>query len=201
MPILLLLFIGVPIAEIAVFIQVGDVIGLWPTLATVVLTALLGSALLRHQGLSTLARAQAEMQHDRFPAGALLDGACLIFAGALLLTPGFLTDAVGFALFIPGLRQSIGKFVLSHVKIRMATHQAQRGQASSGSYRAGPNQAGPNQAGPNRGQNDQTIYEAEYEDVTDQPPQPPHAPTPSIRPPDNGSNNADNGSSDKDKTL
>ena len=86
---ILLLFIAVPIVEISVFIQVGDVIGLWPTIAIVILTALMGTAMLRQQGLSTLMRAQSAMNEGRLPATELFDGLCLVIAGAFLLTPGF----------------------------------------------------------------------------------------------------------------
>lgn len=96
--------IGVPIAEIAVFIDVGERIGLGPTLLVVILTAILGTALLRHQGFSVLVRAQSSLRENRFPLNELFDGLCLVFAGALLLTPGFVTDSVGFLLFFPPFR-------------------------------------------------------------------------------------------------
>lgn len=108
---ILLAFIGVPLIEIALFIQVGDVIGLWPTIAIVIATALAGTALIRWQGLNTLQRAQAEMEAQRLPVRELFDGICLIFAGALLLTPGFLTDTIGFILLVPPLRAILGRYV------------------------------------------------------------------------------------------
>ena len=85
--IIFLLLFGVPIAEIALFIQVGDLIGLWPTLGTIVLTALAGTALVRAQGIGILTRIQAETQAGRLPVGELISGACLVVAGLLLLTP------------------------------------------------------------------------------------------------------------------
>jgi UPF0716 protein FxsA len=88
----LLAFIGVPLIEIALFIQVGDFIGLWPTIAIVIATAMAGTALIRQQGLNTLKRAQQEMAAQRLPMRELFNGVCLLFAGAMLLTPGFLTD-------------------------------------------------------------------------------------------------------------
>jgi UPF0716 protein FxsA len=102
--ILLAAFIGIPIAEIAVFIHVGERIGLWPTLGTVIVTAIVGTWLLRRQGLATLFRLQEEMNAGRVPLREMFDGACLLFAGALLLTPGFITDAMGFLLFLPPVR-------------------------------------------------------------------------------------------------
>ncbi|MCZ6846407.1 MAG: FxsA family protein, partial [Alphaproteobacteria bacterium] len=84
----LLAFIGVPLVEIALFIKVGGLIGLWPTIAIVIATAVAGTALIRRQGLNTLQRAQQEMDAQRLPVRELFDGICLIFAGAMLLTPG-----------------------------------------------------------------------------------------------------------------
>lgn len=107
----LLAFIGVPLIEIALFIQVGGLIGLWPTIAIVIATALVGTALIRRQGFNTLQRAQAEMEAQRLPVRELFDGICLIFAGAMLLTPGFLTDSVGFILLVPPLRALLGRYV------------------------------------------------------------------------------------------
>ena len=105
--ILLAAFIGIPIAEIAVFIYVGEEIGLWPTLGIVVVTAIAGTGLLRRQGLATLFKVQEEMEAGRVPLREMFDGACLLFAGALLLTPGFITDAMGFLLFLPPVRSMV----------------------------------------------------------------------------------------------
>lgn len=101
---LLLLFIVVPLIEIALFIQVGGLIGLWPTLAIVILTAIIGTTLMRRQGLSTLARLQTEMHQGQDPTNAMAHGALILVAGMLLLTPGFFTDALGLSLLIPGVR-------------------------------------------------------------------------------------------------
>jgi UPF0716 protein FxsA len=106
-----LAFIGVPILEIAVFIEVGGRIGLEPTVAVVVATALAGAALLRHQGLATVHRARHSLAEGRMPLAEVFDGLCLIFAGALLLTPGFVTDGVGLLLFVPGLRAALRAFL------------------------------------------------------------------------------------------
>lgn len=106
MPIFLLAaFIAVPIIEIALFIEIGGQVGLWNTLALVLLTAFIGAWLLRAQGLETLRRAQASAARNVFPVAELFDGLCLLVAGALLLTPGFLTDTVGFLLMAPPLRR------------------------------------------------------------------------------------------------
>ncbi len=102
--ILLFIFIIVPIVEIALLIQLGGLIGLWPTLFIVVATAFIGSWLLRSQGWNVFNRAQIALAAGEFPAHELFDGLCLIVAGVLLLTPGFATDALGLVLFVPGLR-------------------------------------------------------------------------------------------------
>ena len=113
---LLLIFILVPIIEIGLFIQVGGWLGLWPTLAIVVLTALAGTMLLRAQGLAVLGRLQQSMAEGGNPVDPMVHGALILMAGMLLLTPGFFTDAVGFAFLIPPLRQMIinwgaGRFI------------------------------------------------------------------------------------------
>jgi len=110
MPLVILaLFIGIPLIEIYLFIAVGGWIGVWPTIGLVILTALVGTTLLRQQGLATLARAQAETEANRLPVRELFDGVCLLFGGMLLLTPGFMTDAFGLALLLPQLRGLIGR--------------------------------------------------------------------------------------------
>lgn len=112
-------FLGVPLVEIALFILVGGQIGVLATIAAVVLTAVAGAALVRHQGLATLERARRELEHERIPAGALGEGLAILVAGALLLTPGFFTDAIGFALLVPGLRRALVGFVWRWLGPRM----------------------------------------------------------------------------------
>jgi len=106
--IIFLLLFGIPVAEIALFIQVGDLIGLWPTLGFILLTAVVGTILVRAQGIAILGRIQAETQQGRLPVGDLISGACLVVAGLLLVTPGFLTDFLGFCLLIPFARTALG---------------------------------------------------------------------------------------------
>ena len=92
---ILLVMIVVPIIEITVFIQAGEQIGVWPTIGLVILTAIVGSALLRHQGLSALFNMRKNMNAGILPLNELFDGICLLLAGALLITPGFVTDGFG----------------------------------------------------------------------------------------------------------
>lgn len=113
MPLLLIIFfVGVPILEIAVFIRAGDLFGLWPTLAAVIVTAVVGAGLLRAQGLAALGRARRQLDQGQIPMAEVFTGVCLLIGGALLLTPGFITDAVGFSLLIPPLREVIGRWVM-----------------------------------------------------------------------------------------
>lgn len=107
MPLFFLLFIAIPLLEIGLFIQVGSRIGTMPTIALVVLTAVFGVLLLRWQGLMTLMRARGRMQQGQMPAQEMVEGIMLAFAGALLLTPGFFTDTVGFVLLLPGCRRAL----------------------------------------------------------------------------------------------
>ena len=104
MPIFLVLFIVIPIAEMWLLIEVGSRIGALPTIGLVLLTAVIGLALLRQQGFATLLKAQQKMQAGQIPAKEMGEGIFLAVGGALLLTPGFITDFVGFCCLIPGLR-------------------------------------------------------------------------------------------------
>lgn len=118
---LLIAFIATPIIEIALFIQAGERFGLWPTLAAVILTAIIGTALLRWQGLATWARAMQNLQNGVFPVDEVFTGLCLVAAGALLLTPGFMTDAIGFALFIPPVRMALAALLKRFARHRKGT--------------------------------------------------------------------------------
>lgn len=111
---LFLLFLIVPLIEIGLFIQVGGWLGLWPTLLIVVITAIAGTQLLRQQGRGALQRSLSELSD---PSEPLASGAMILFAGALLLTPGFFTDAVGLALMIPGVRAWIFNRVKARVQV------------------------------------------------------------------------------------
>ena len=114
---LFLLFLVVPLIEIALFVQIGGAIGLPWTLAIVILTAILGTILVRSQGAAVLSQLQTSMNDLRDPTEPLAHGAMILFSGALLLTPGFFTDAVGFALMVPGIRGAIFRFVRDRVVV------------------------------------------------------------------------------------
>lgn len=117
--ILLVAFIVVPLAEIAVLIQVGGWIGLMPTLALIILTAVIGTVMLRRQGFAVLTRAQRQLEQGILPVAEVFEGLCLLVAGALLLTPGFITDACGALLLLPAARaflyRRVGHYLERHV--------------------------------------------------------------------------------------
>ena len=116
-PVMLALFIGVPLVEIYLFIQVGGLIGALPTVLLVIVTALLGVSLLRAQGFQTMAKFQQEVATGQLPANTMLEGVALIFGGALLLTPGFLTDTIGFLCLIPFTRQTIIAWAIKNMSV------------------------------------------------------------------------------------
>ncbi|AZV80074.1 FxsA family protein [Parasedimentitalea marina] len=145
---LLLAFLLVPIIEIALFIQVGGFIGLWPTLAIVVLTAVLGTWLVKSQGRMALGKLQNSFQQLDDPTEPLAHGAMILLAGALLLTPGFFTDAIGFSLLMPPVRMAVFRFLSA--RVTMAQFQMGAGTMHS---RRSPN-----------GQGD--VIDGDFEDVT-----------------------------------
>ena len=115
---LLLLFTLVPLIELFLLVKLGDVIGFWPTVALVVTTGALGAILTRMEGLRVLRQAQADFQQGRVPTDRLLDGLLILVAGAVLLTPGLITDAVGFFLLVPPGRRMVRKLVSAVVARR-----------------------------------------------------------------------------------
>ncbi len=102
---LALLFVGVPLLELLILIQVGQIVGLWPTIALVVLTGVTGAALARVEGIRTLLSIQGELARGRLPEESLLDGLGIVLGGALLLTPGILTDLLGFSFLLKPTRR------------------------------------------------------------------------------------------------
>ncbi len=107
--VLFILFVGVPILEIAAFIKIGEAIGVLPTLLGCVVTAIIGAALVRHQGFGVIAKAQGSIARGEMPVDQLGDGVFILIAGILLMTPGYVTDAMGFLLLIPPLRRRIAR--------------------------------------------------------------------------------------------
>jgi UPF0716 protein FxsA len=135
-PLIAVIFLVVPIIEIYLLIQVGQVIGAGWTIFLVVFTAVIGVWLLRIQGLSTLMRAQQKMQQGQLPAREILEGMGLVVAGALLLTPGFFTDTVGFFLLFPPTRIWLVSRVASRMvvssTVTVDAHKRQHGDVIDG---------------------------------------------------------------------
>ena len=115
--ILFAVFLIVPLIEIAFFVVIGNAIGLWPTLAGVLLTAVGGSLILRWQGLQLFNEIRSSMGAGRLPARAIADAMMVAMAGVLLLTPGYFTDLLGIVLLIPPVRTLIYRFLASRVQV------------------------------------------------------------------------------------
>jgi UPF0716 protein FxsA len=119
---LFLLFAILPIIEIALLINVGEQIGGWNTVAIVILTAFAGAHLVRQQGLTTLIQAQQKMQMGALPGQEMAEGLLLVIAGVLLVTPGFVTDTIGFLFCLPVSRPFIASRLLKSLSVRVVNH-------------------------------------------------------------------------------
>jgi len=126
---LFLVLVAVPIVEIGLFIELGGLLGLWPTLAIVVATALIGSILLRTQGLSTIEELKRRAESGQNPAGPMAHGALILVAGLLLLTPGFFTDGIGFLLMVPPVRSVIIRWLAMRAEMKLYASAANSPQA------------------------------------------------------------------------
>ena len=115
---LFIAFLAVPLIEIALFVQIGGAIGLGWTLVTVILTAILGTVLVRNQGALALNQVRSSFNELNDPTEPLAHGAMILFSGALLLTPGFFTDAIGFLLLVPAVRTAAFRFIKARVNIQ-----------------------------------------------------------------------------------
>ncbi|MFI3191102.1 exlusion protein FxsA [Crenothrix sp. D3] len=112
--ILLLIVLVIPFAEIYLLLGVGSIIGAFPTILLVVFTAVLGAWLLRQQGFETFKRFQESLARGEIPAYEMVEGPLILVGGALLLTPGFITDVLGFACLIPTTRKKIAQYIMEH---------------------------------------------------------------------------------------
>lgn len=144
-PFIFILFIAIPIVEIFVLIKVGSALGVWTTIAIVILTAVVGTMMLRAQSLSTLKSVQGKLDAGELPAQQLLEGVALLIGGVLLLTPGFITDAFGFFCLLPPTRRwLIGKVL---AKSSVFVFQSQISKTAK-HHSTGENQAsGPSEHG------------------------------------------------------
>jgi UPF0716 protein FxsA len=143
-PFIALLFIALPIVEIVVLIKVGAAIGALNTIGLLILSAMIGTALVRAQGLATLGKAQDSLARDIFPAKAMFDGICLLVAGFLFVLPGFVSDAIGLLLVLPPVRTLLRRLIWQHLEHGGTTRVWINGEEVTPGPR-GP-QPGPNPA-------------------------------------------------------
>jgi len=137
---LVLFFILIPILEMVILIKVGGIIGVFPTVALVVLTAMIGVWLLRQQGLSTWIRVQEKLARGEIPGMEMLEGIMLLIGGALLLTPGFFTDILGFICLIPQLRKPVANWLMNHQWLGKAGVYPEGTSFTFASFRQGKNE-------------------------------------------------------------
>jgi len=131
MQIVFLFFLVVPFVEIYLLLQIGGIVGVLPTVLLVVFTAVLGAWLLRQQGFATWQRFQTSLSQGAIPAYEMIEGPILLVGGALLLTPGFFTDAIGFACLIPQTRRKLAQYIIEKQLINAQTGSPfQKPQAS-----------------------------------------------------------------------
>lgn len=151
----LLIFVVIPLVELGIFAAVSDHIGLWSALLFALFTAMLGGHLVRLQGIQTLLSMRGSMDAGRMPLNEIFDGFCIVAAGALLITPGFLTDAIGFSLLIPTIRAFLRHFIKTHTNWAMDVH--------------GFDNQGQNRTNPHSHPHDPNVIEGEYEDLDQDP--------------------------------
>ena len=147
-----LLFIGLAVAEIYVLISVGGLIGTLPTIGLILLTGIIGVAMLKQQGFSVFARLQEKMRQGQAPAQEMVEGVLLIIAGAFLITPGFVTDTIGFLWLIPQTREYFAKLLISKGMFKV--------QSMNG---GGFHQGGQDPFGQPRQHQDDNTVDGEYE--------------------------------------
>lgn len=149
MPFFTLFFLIMPMIEIAVFIAVGQHIGVMSTIGLAFLSAIMGGILIKHQGLTTLLAVHHATRSGKLPLTEIFDGICIVTAGALLITPGFVSDSVGFALLMPPVRALLRRFIREHTNWGMDMSQSRF---------EGPQRPGPTPPG---------VIEGEFERVED----------------------------------
>jgi len=115
----LIIFVVIPLVELGIFAAVSEHIGLWSALFFALFTAVLGGFIVRLQGMQTIVSMRSGMGQGRMPTREIFDGFCLVAAGALLITPGFLTDAIGFSLLVPPFRDVLRKNLKKNTKFAM----------------------------------------------------------------------------------
>jgi UPF0716 protein FxsA len=118
---LVLLFLVVPIVELAVIIQVGQALGVAETIALLILVSVAGAWLVKREGLGVMRRARRQVEAGKVPATELVDGVLILGAGALLLTPGFVTDCIGILLLVPPVRAGVRAYARRRIRVHVQT--------------------------------------------------------------------------------
>jgi UPF0716 protein FxsA len=168
-----------PIIEIGVLIKVGGWLGLWPTLALIILTAIAGTWMLRQQGFAVLSRAQSQLERGAIPLAEVFEGLCLVVAGVLLLTPGFVTDLMGGALLLPPVRALLYRVLGHHLRASVSVGQTGFNRGPSGNGPGGHGPGGPRRDGKG------PVVEGDFETVT----------------PENDGSDAKTGKAEEDKSM
>jgi UPF0716 protein FxsA len=157
MPIVFILFVIIPIIEITLLINVGQLIGVWYTVGLVLLSAFVGVNMLRYQGLATLGRAQQKMAQGEMPQQEMIEGLVLAVGGALLITPGFFTDVIGFCCLIPLTRIGFIKLVSHRFKAKMSSRMS-----AGATFTNMHDQQNPFARQQNSSQDSGNVFEGEY---------------------------------------
>ncbi|RDX37831.1 FxsA family protein [Kangiella sp. HD9-110m-PIT-SAG07] len=155
-----LLFIVLAVAEIYVLISVGSLIGTLPTIGLILLTGIIGVSMLKQQGFSVFARLQEKARQGQAPAQEMVEGVLLIIAGAFLITPGFVTDAIGFLWLIPETREYFAKLLVSKGMFKV------QGMGAGGFYQGGQDPFGQSGSSHSSYQDDNTV-DGDYERTDD----------------------------------
>ena len=164
---LFLLFAILPIVEIALLVQVGGIIGGWNTIGLVILTAFIGAYFVKREGIATLQTAQAKMQRNELPGKEMVEGLMLVVAGILLVTPGLITDVLGFMFALPGSRHLIASQRSKHMKLRVVTQAGGCNQQAGGAqYNPFENPFNQQQSGQPGSSDNGDVFEGEFSDKT-----------------------------------
>jgi UPF0716 protein FxsA len=169
---LILLFTTIPLLELALLLWIGSRVGVLPTVALILLTGVLGAALARQQGFATWRRFEAALQQGRIPGRELAEGLLILVAGAVLLTPGVLTDAAGFLILVPAVRRPLIDRVVRAARRRMVVvGSGPEGPAEPGAAR-GSKRTGSARSARSAGSGEDEVIEAEFEVVERDPSDP-----------------------------
>ena len=172
----MLVFIAVPLLEIALLIKVGTIIDFWPTLTLVIMTAVIGTAIMQRQGLKALMKAQSSMSRGQLPVEPVIDGAFLLVAGAFLLTPGLITDSIGFLFLIPPFRRWFARWAFRRFmkggKARATVFTQSWEEKPVGGSGTARDENASHRYSPDRDDESSTVIDGEFERLDEKPVKP-----------------------------